>query len=368
MAEYSGIWGMSSSIPKGTDQLSQADDHMRGIKVALQNTLPAVSAPITASDVELNRLVGFTGADTIEERFNDIEGWKANISKEELETLDGISTTTDTIQTRLVDVETKLINVGKEHVDGLIGYIYSHGKIEDRLAENYNSIEAITGGAGPAITLNYLHTAVLKLFGWQSQRENDGARLDQLAATRTYNGAPLPAGYYKNNLGADMVLMADKIAYLEYVTGMGTNTGYVTWRNYFYGLFGGQGGINITNTLNTKDTMGFIIKGLDPGTTIDFLFWVDADLAWGPLMSSVNPNKIIMVSNTGEAFVSLNLGNSNDKLGVNTGTPQRLPESGSGKLQVQGTTPAPPGGNPGNIFQTVNVAFYKDKQVVAPTP
>lgn len=55
------IHELDASNPVGaTDQKSQGDDHIRMIKGALQNTLPNIEGPVTASHAELNLLVGET--------------------------------------------------------------------------------------------------------------------------------------------------------------------------------------------------------------------------------------------------------------------------------------------------------------------
>lgn len=50
------IDGLNTSNPVGTDGKNTADDHLRGIKLVLQNTFPNVSGAITATHTELNIL------------------------------------------------------------------------------------------------------------------------------------------------------------------------------------------------------------------------------------------------------------------------------------------------------------------------
>jgi microcystin-dependent protein len=64
---------LEASNPASTDQLAQADDHLRLIKAALLATFPNLAGPITKSDVELNAspfampigaITGWYGLDT----------------------------------------------------------------------------------------------------------------------------------------------------------------------------------------------------------------------------------------------------------------------------------------------------------------
>ena len=61
------ISALNSSWPLGADVKSQGDDHIRLIKAALKTTFPGAAAtgfatPITATEVELNRVSGVTSA------------------------------------------------------------------------------------------------------------------------------------------------------------------------------------------------------------------------------------------------------------------------------------------------------------------
>ena len=48
--------------PTATDNVSQGDDHIRGIKTTLKNTFPNVTGAITATEAELNFVDGVTSA------------------------------------------------------------------------------------------------------------------------------------------------------------------------------------------------------------------------------------------------------------------------------------------------------------------
>ena len=61
------ISGLVSTNPPGTDQVAQADDHLRLIKATLLNTFPSVTGAVTATHTAINTaaaspLVGTTGA------------------------------------------------------------------------------------------------------------------------------------------------------------------------------------------------------------------------------------------------------------------------------------------------------------------
>jgi len=55
IADLNVLW------PLGGDQRSTSDDHQRLIKAALKNTLPELSATVSANPAELNLLSGFAG-------------------------------------------------------------------------------------------------------------------------------------------------------------------------------------------------------------------------------------------------------------------------------------------------------------------
>ena len=79
--------------PTATDNVSEGDDHLRGLKTTLKNTLPNITGAITATEAELNILDGVT-ATTAE--LNLIDGVTATTA--ELNYTDGV---TSAIQTQL---------------------------------------------------------------------------------------------------------------------------------------------------------------------------------------------------------------------------------------------------------------------------
>jgi hypothetical protein len=58
---FTGIWSLNTANPVGgVDPKSAGDDHIRGIKYTLRYTWPNVVGVVSASDGELNMLVGVT--------------------------------------------------------------------------------------------------------------------------------------------------------------------------------------------------------------------------------------------------------------------------------------------------------------------
>ena len=53
---FSGIWGLNPSYPLTSDDISQGDDHIRGIKQSMRATWPDISATVAVTDVEFNYL------------------------------------------------------------------------------------------------------------------------------------------------------------------------------------------------------------------------------------------------------------------------------------------------------------------------
>ena len=54
--------------PEATDVKSQGDDHIRGVKLVLQNTFPNMSGAVATTDVELNYLNGVTPGVNVESK------------------------------------------------------------------------------------------------------------------------------------------------------------------------------------------------------------------------------------------------------------------------------------------------------------
>lgn len=50
-----GIWALNPDAPAGTQLLSEADNHIRNVKEAVQNTFPNITEPVTATADKINQ-------------------------------------------------------------------------------------------------------------------------------------------------------------------------------------------------------------------------------------------------------------------------------------------------------------------------
>lgn len=57
---FNSIDALVETNPTHTDPLGEADSHIRGIKSTLKTTFPNINAPVTASDEDLNNIIGIT--------------------------------------------------------------------------------------------------------------------------------------------------------------------------------------------------------------------------------------------------------------------------------------------------------------------
>ena len=69
--------------PRGSDRISQGDDHIRNIKKSIKQTFPNVDGEVRATDEEINYLVGLTGPikDEIESGADDLAQLEADVAK-----------------------------------------------------------------------------------------------------------------------------------------------------------------------------------------------------------------------------------------------------------------------------------------------
>ena len=93
LESFNFIDSLNASNPTTTDNVSEGDDHIRGIKSTLKTTFPSINAAITATDEEINLLDGVT-ATTAE--LNTLDGITSTVA--ELNYVDGV---TSNIQTQL---------------------------------------------------------------------------------------------------------------------------------------------------------------------------------------------------------------------------------------------------------------------------
>jgi len=92
------IDSLNSSNPAAGDNVSEGDDHIRGIKNVLKTTFPSLDGAVTSTDAELNLLDGVTATTT---ELNLLDGVTATTT--ELNYVDGV---TSSIQTQLGTVST----------------------------------------------------------------------------------------------------------------------------------------------------------------------------------------------------------------------------------------------------------------------
>ena len=59
---FNYIDSLNTANPTATDNVSEGDDHIRGIKTPLKNTFPNVNAAVNPTDEELNYVDGVTSA------------------------------------------------------------------------------------------------------------------------------------------------------------------------------------------------------------------------------------------------------------------------------------------------------------------
>ncbi len=59
---FNYIDSLNTANPTATDNVSEGDDHIRGIKTTLKNTFPNVNAAVSPTDEELNYVDGVTSA------------------------------------------------------------------------------------------------------------------------------------------------------------------------------------------------------------------------------------------------------------------------------------------------------------------
>ena len=62
LESFNFIDSLNVANPTTTDNVSEGDDHIRGIKTTIKNTFPNINAAVTATDEELNFVDGVTSA------------------------------------------------------------------------------------------------------------------------------------------------------------------------------------------------------------------------------------------------------------------------------------------------------------------
>ena len=98
--------------PTATDNVSEGDDHLRGVKATLKSTFPGITGAVNATQDELNILDGVTSTST---ELNLLDGVTATTT--ELNYVDGV---TSSIQTQLGNIDTDLLNDSTPQLGGTL--------------------------------------------------------------------------------------------------------------------------------------------------------------------------------------------------------------------------------------------------------
>lgn len=341
-AIYTGIANWDTGAPRGTEKLSQADDHLRGIKTAISNDFPNINGVVQASHDEINALLGYTtGGDTIETRLALLEALLTGVTNTQLLTLAGIDELT-TIQAQLDAITTWRGSVSTEELHGLADYILSNGTVETRLNALAAAIAAIDGG-GDSSDLSELTARVVSLEACCAARRAACSDVALASLAPYYGGVYASTEYSGEDLGADFLLVTQKLQTLENNIGTGGD-GTVAWQNVLPSVSNPESGkVLINNELNRAENeynntqqFGYLAQGCLPFSIIDFRFTDGVpngqESNWA---SEVNPNKVMHVSASGNALVSILLAGTDDGFGY--GGLGRLPETGEGTVQVKVT-------------------------------
>lgn len=108
------IDGLNTANPVGaSDNLNQGDNHIRGIKLVLQNQFPNLSGAMNATHTELNYVVGVTSAIQTQldaKNFVLLEKW---------DTTSGTSHANTSVPAGVTQIRVALTNVSQDGVAGL---------------------------------------------------------------------------------------------------------------------------------------------------------------------------------------------------------------------------------------------------------
>jgi len=103
---------LNAANPTATDNVSEGDDHLRGVKATLKSTFPGITGAVNATQDELNILDGVTSTST---ELNLLDGVTATTT--ELNYVDGV---TSSIQTQLGNIDTDLLNDSTPQLGGTL--------------------------------------------------------------------------------------------------------------------------------------------------------------------------------------------------------------------------------------------------------
>ena len=193
LESFNFIDSLNASNPTTTDNVSEGDDHIRGIKTTIKNTFPNINAAVTATDEELNLLDGVT-ATTAE--LNTLDGITATVA--ELNILDGVTSTA--AELNVLDGITSTVTE-LNYTDGVTSAIQTQLGTKLPLAGGTMTGNIIMGTSGQGIDF--------------SAATPDGTGTTGSEVLDDYEeGTWTPALYYQNQTGVT----------LTYTTQIGTYT------------------------------------------------------------------------------------------------------------------------------------------------
>ena len=142
--------------PRSSDRISQGDDHIRNLKLSLKQTFPNVDGEVSATDEEMNYLVGLTGPikDEIDAGANDISQLQADVAKNK------------------TDIATNAAGIASNDAD-----------IASNASDISNNASAISA-QGNAINANTDYIKDVEVIAVNNQREIEG--LDASKADKSY--------------------------------------------------------------------------------------------------------------------------------------------------------------------------------------
>lgn len=114
LESFSGIWSLNVSNPTTSDDVSQGDDHLRGIKTSIRQTFPRISSTIGVTASEINHLSGV--ASNVK---NALDALSASLQAEISRTntlsasLATVISTSDTLSQSLLATQSNLNDVSK---------------------------------------------------------------------------------------------------------------------------------------------------------------------------------------------------------------------------------------------------------------
>lgn len=128
---FNYIDSLNTANPTSTDNVSEGDNHIRGIKTTLKNSLPNINGAVTATDEELNILDGVTATTA---QLNYINTTTSNVQSQ----LDAKLTSTTGVEKTATTGSAKLPSGTTAQRDGTPAAGYMRWNTTDTSAEVYD--------------------------------------------------------------------------------------------------------------------------------------------------------------------------------------------------------------------------------------